>query len=302
MIKENVPPNKADNNGDLSKQEEICKVENLPKLDEIRRQWKLPELTISLMDIHAQITSELQKEGMSITAVQPENSGVWKAKPLGSLKEQDPLKECLKITQPEGLENLKKDDEKPAKEGTSQVNIQMHKTESGEIQIKQYGIRHAKKQKKKLLCSGCDQVFGFVKDFNCHMKEQHPDLKFRCQYCPKNYDTYNAHYKHEYKHFQLPYKCHYCEKRFLFPGLQAKHKKQHTGKGLLPCTWPECKVKLSCKDALRQQIVTHTEVRFPCTQCNKTFNTITNMQQHTKGVHGDGFIALCGAAYDWSDQ
>ena len=134
------------------------------------------------------------------------------------------------------------------------------------------------------------------------MKEKHPDVKFRCQHCPKVYDTYNTRYKHEYKHFQLPYKCHHCDKRFLFPGLRAKHKKQHTGVGLLPCTWPGCKSKLSCPDALRQHIVTHTDQCFPCSKCDKDFNTETNLQQHMKGKHGDGFIALCGAVYDWSDQ
>ena len=47
------------------------------------------------------------------------------------------------------------------------------------------------------------------------------------------------------------------------PGLRAKHKKQHTGVGLLPCTWPGCKSKLSCPDALQQHIVTHTDQHFP---------------------------------------
>ena len=170
------------------------------------------------------------------------------------------------------------------------------------MKIKEYGIKRTQKQKKKLPCTGCEEIFTLVKDFIIHMKEKHPDLKFRCQYCPKVYDNYNAHYKHEYKHFQLPYKCRHCDKRFLFPGLRAKHEKQHTGVGLLPCTWPRCKVKLSCPDALWQHIVTHTEERFPCSKCPKDFNTITNLNQHMKGKHGDGLIALCGAVYDWSDQ
>ena len=84
------------------------------------------------------------------------------------------------------------------------MNKEKHKTENGEIEIKQYAIKHGKRQ-KKLPCSACDQVFSLVKDFNIHMKEKHPDVKFRCQHCPKVYDTYNAHYKQEYKHFQLPY-------------------------------------------------------------------------------------------------
>ena len=130
------------------------------------------------------------------------------------------------------------------------MNEEKHKTENGEIEIKQYAIKCGKRQNKKLPCSACDQVFSLVKNFNIHMKEKHPDVKFQYQHCPKVYDTYNACYKHEYKHFQLPYKCHHCDKRFLFPGLRAKQEKQHTGVGLLPCTWPGCKSKLSCPDSL----------------------------------------------------
>ena len=133
------------------------------------------------------------------------------------------------------------------------------------------------------------------------MKEVHPDMKFKCQYCPQMYETHNARYKHEHTHFQLPYCCHFCTKQFLFPGLQDHHEGQHTGANLLPCTWPGCKQELSSKDALRQHIDTHTDERHPCEKCDKTFNTIPNLKQHMKGAHGDGFIALCGASFDWSD-
>ena len=253
-------PDEGDSNqnghkADLNTQE-ISKEENLLQ---IRKKWNLPLMTVSLIDLDVEIKAQLAKEGRIIKLRPPvtpkkpdatENIDIHKAKPVGSLKEEDPLMDCLRTEQPDEVANLIQDDAKPAKQGTSKVNEEKHKTKNGEIEIKQYAIKHAKRQKKKLPCSGCDQIFSLVKDFNIHMKEKHPDLKFRCQHCPKVYDTYNTHYKHEYKHFQLPYKCHHCDKRFLFPGLRAKHEKQHTGQGLLPCTWPGCKSKLSCPDAL----------------------------------------------------
>ena len=259
-------------------------------------------MNVALIDLDVEIKTQLAKEGRIMKPRPTENIDIRKAKRVGSLKEEDPLMDCLRTEQPDEVTNLIKDDAKPAKQGTSEVNEKKHKTENGEIEIKQYAIKHGKRQNKKLPCSARDQVFSLVKDFNIHMKEKHPDVKFRCQHCPKVYDTYNAHYKHEYKHFQLPYKCHHCDKRFLFPGLRAKHEKQHTGVGLLPCTWPGCKSKLSCPVALRQHIVTHTDQCFPCSKRDKDFNTETNLQQHMKGKHGDGFITLCGAVYDWSDQ
>ena len=296
-------PDEGDSNqnrhkADLNTQE-ISKEENLLQ---ILKKWNLPLMNVALIDLDVEIKAQLAKEGRIIKPRPTENIDICKAKPVGSLKEEDPLMDCLRTEQLDEVANLIKDDAKPAKQGTSKVNEEKHKTENGEIEIKQYAIKCGKRQNKKLPCSACDQVFGLVKDFNIHMKEKHPDVKFRCQHCPKVYDTYNAHYKQEYKHFQLPYKCHHCDKRFLFPGLRAKHEKQHTGVGLLPCTWLGCKSKLSCPDALRQHIVTHTDQHFPCSKCDKDFNTETNLQQHMKGKHGDGFIALCGAVYDWSDQ
>ena len=87
----------------------------------------------------------------------------------------------------------------------------------------------------------------------------------------------------------------------MFPDLRDSHEGQHTGANLHPCTWPGCKQELSSKDALRQHIDTHTDERHPCEECDKTFNTILNLKQHMKGAHGDGFIALCGASFDWSN-
>ena len=146
------------------------------------------------------------------------------------------------------------------------------------------------------------EIFPFVKDLNDHMKEVHPDVKFHWKYCPKVYDSHNTHYKHEASHFQYRYLCHYCTKHFQFPGLREKHERQHTGNNLLPCTWPGCKAQLSCQDALNQHIVTHNDQCFDCLHCNKDFNTISNLKQHIRGKNGDGFISLCGASFDWSDD
>ena len=46
---------------------------------------------------------------------------------------------------------------------------------------------------------------------------------------------------------------------------------------------------------------THTDERHSCDQCDKMFNTILNLKQHIKGAHGEDFIPLCGASFDWSN-
>ena len=63
-------------------------------------------------------------------------------------------------------------------------------------------------------------------------------------------------------------------------------------------------MQLSSKDALRQHVDTYTEVHYPCTHkdCAQTFNTVSILKQHEKGTHGEGYISLCGASFDWSDS
>ena len=225
-----------------------------------------------------------------------------KAKPI-ELKEKDPILDHVSHEQPDQVDLLTEKDEPITSKGSSKISETEHETSDGKLKCTQYGLKKPKKQEKKLKCpdSNCDKIFPYVKNLNDHMKEVHPDMKFKCQYCPQMYETHNAQYKHEHTHFQLPYCCHFCTKWFLFLGLQDCHEGQHTGANLLPCTWPGCKQELSSKDALQQHIDTHTDERHPCEECDKTFNTIPNLKQHMKGAHGDGFIALCGVSFDWSD-
>ena len=225
------------------------------------------------------------------------------ARPKKSLEESDPLLKAIQENSPEELDTLLEEDGNKVN-GSCIIGQEGVNTHDRDINIKTYGIWHSKKQKKNLKCpdSTCNQVFDFVKEMNVHVAGTHPDLRFHCQYCPKSYQTYNARYKHEHKYFKLLYCCHYCTMRFLFPGLRDKHQHQHTQKGLLPCTWCECKQMLSCKDALRQHIDIHTDERHKCEQCPKDFNTLPNLKQHEKGAHRGGFIPLCGAVFKWSDS
>ena len=230
-----------------------------------------------------------------------------KAKPnIEDLKEKDPLLQAFKDTRPNEVDSLLQDDVTPTKASTSKISEEKHETNDGAITFAQYGARKHKKIDKHLKCpdSECPDVFPYVKELNHHLKTKHPDIKFKCKYCPKVYDCYNSRYKHEASHFELPYRCHFCEKRFQFPKLREKHERQHTGKNLLPCTWPGCKSKLSCTDALNQHLVTHNDEHFPCPSenCEKDFNTVSNLKQHLRGKHGDGFISYCGSSFDWSDN
>ena len=65
-----------------------------------------------------------------------------------------------------------------------------------------------------------------------------------------------------------------------------------------------CKFQLSCTDALNQYLVTHNDQCFdsPDSNCDKDFNTLSNLKQHLKGKHSEGLISYCGSSFDWSDN
>ena len=137
------------------------------------------------------------------------------------------------------MDLLLNDDETPTKQSTNKISEEKHETHDGAITFVKYSARKHKKIDKHLKCVAldCSEVFPYVKELNHHLKSAHPDIKFKCKYCPKVYDCYNSHYKHEASHFELRYRCHFCEKRFQFPKQREKlHEWQHTGKNLLPCT------------------------------------------------------------------
>ena len=230
-----------------------------------------------------------------------EELGSRKARP-DDLTEPDPLLKSVPSDEVDSI--LAEDRKKPASSSkVSEVNVT---TSDGSITVAKFAIVKRDKKPRDFPCPAkpCAKICHLIKELNDHIQKIHPDFKFKCSQCPKLYSTYNARYKHEHSHFELPYVCHFCRKRFLFPGLRDRHEGQHTGKNLFPCTWRSCKIKLSSKDALRQHVDTHTEVRYPCTHkdCAQTFNTVSILKQHEKGTHGDGYISLCGASFDWSDS
>ena len=130
---------------------------------------------------------------------------VRKAKPF-ELKEKDPILDHVSREQPDQVELPTEKDEAITSKGSSKISKTGHETSDGKLRCTRYGLKKSKKQEKKLKYpdTNCDKIFPYVKNLNDHMKEVHPDMKFKCQYCPWMYETHNAHYKHEHTHFQLP--------------------------------------------------------------------------------------------------
>ena len=133
-----------------------------------------------------------------------------KAKPT-ELKEKDPILDHVAHVQPDQVDLLTEKESDNKSRGSSKISETKHETTDGKLKYTGNDLKKPKKQEKKLKCpdTACDQVFPYVKDLNSHIKHSHPDLKFKCEYCPWMYETHNVLYKHEYKHFQLPFCCHF---------------------------------------------------------------------------------------------
>ena len=95
---------------------------------------------------------------------------------------------------PDEVDLLTQNDNKSKSRGSSKISETEHETSDGKLKCTGYGLKKPKKQEKKLKCldTNCDQIFPYVKSLNHHMKEVHPDMKFKCQYCPRMYETHNA--------------------------------------------------------------------------------------------------------------
>ena len=68
------------------------------------------------------------------------------------------------------------------------------------LQVKVHGIPVCTPWKRDIKCPVCKQVFNLVKDVNLHVKQDHPQFRYKCKYCTKKFQNYASCYKHERKH------------------------------------------------------------------------------------------------------
>ena len=219
-----------------------------------------------------------------------------------NLAEKDPLKEQLPDENLSDIEN--KSDH--ASEYETEVEEEEIKTEKGSLTVKQHGIKKRPKKDISVNCPVCSKTQNSQHKLNLHMKEVHPNFKFNCGECKKEYSHYNACYKHIVSvHYAPRHVCEVCNKGFAYPGRLTDHMKTHTGKGLLPCTYPKCKKKFTSNRSMFQHLQSHSDQQWKCNLCDpvKDFNTYSNYNQHVKGYHNPPSLkAPCGKVFKWQYQ
>ena len=189
----------------------------------------------------------------------------------------------------------------PSSRPKQKWNKKKGKKSSG-LSVKTYGIKRHKIRPKDFKCPAtkkCNIISKSQRKLNQHLKQAHPNFRFMCSYCPKWFETYNANYKHEWKHGGESKKCAIkeCKAVFMYKKDMENHIKMHTGVGLIPCLHYNNKFTTNISMCAHAKI--HLNEVHTCKTCGKSSSTVAYLKQHSKGKHGSRFIALCGEIFQW---
>ena len=154
----------------------------------------------------------------------------------------------------------------------------------------------------KICCPVCDTGFNFLKDCDDHVSKKHKRFVYKCIYCVKKFHNRILKERHEESHKTAQHACEDCGKQFQFLYMLTEHQKVHTGDSLFQCTI--CKKKYTTKRALVLHDEIHQGKKYTCKVrgCNYYTNRKQNLDQHTKGKHGEGWPSPCGVKFEWKPK
>ena len=119
-----------------------------------------------------------------------------------------------------------------------------------------YNASHAKNQ-----CPECDKIFDFESKLSNHITEYHPDYRYKCDICAKEFEklrNYRDHYKHMHEEINKELQCDLCDYKTVNKKYLAGHiRKMH-----------------------EKSTKTH-----PCKVCKKVFQSKQYLRTHELAVH-----------------
>ena len=89
-------------------------------------------------------------------------------------------------------------------------------TSRGTITIQTHSVRKVHIKKRSFKCLWCTEVFKLLKEFNHHVKQKHPEVKYTCRFCSHEFASYGGKRKHEVLHLPPRHLCEFCDKGFHF--------------------------------------------------------------------------------------
>ena len=57
----------------------------------------------------------------------------------------------------------------------------------GLSQSENISVQQDHRKKRSFKCLWCTEVFGVIKEFNQHVKDKDPDVKYTCHFCSREY-------------------------------------------------------------------------------------------------------------------
>ena len=156
---------------------------------------------------------------------------------------------------------------------------------------------HENKHEPLIQCPVCSKTETTQKACLSHIKEQHPDFKFMCSSCSKQFSTYSAKYRHEQDHKPPSHFCLDCRKGFWYNSELECHAGVH--KEILPYPCTQCNKRFAQKKSLACHEMVHKEFSKTCPACECVFDTPDHFYNHYRGAHGKGYKTHCGKIYQW---
>ena len=159
------------------------------------------------------------------------------------------------------------------------------KKSRGKFDIDNFVLKKRKRKRKPVKCSACQQVFSSHKKLTQHVKDDHPEFKYSCRYCPKKFESASWKYQHQARHKGLKFKCSVdsCGKLFQFGYQYRDHQKKHTRKGLYLCSTRDCGRVFTTKRARTFHKKNTASQKRPLFVDLKHLMMLSHVQKNSKG-------------------
>ena len=142
----------------------------------------------------------------------------------------------------------------------------------------------------------CDRKYSCYKNLGSHLSTKQLSFVLKCSFCTKTFESLQSQLCHEKRHEPFRFKCDQCKKSFQFQCELKQHSNIHLlNSKKFKCLSRKCNRRYSFLKTLKVHTKVHDEVNYLCKECNKILNSYQNLSQHKHGMHGDGWVALCGA-------
>ena len=145
----------------------------------------------------------------------------------------------------------------------------------------------------KCPAEGCSVIRESKAKIRKHLSIKHPDFRWVCRKCTKDYASREGRYKHELKHkygSRFMCKIEGCGYRCLFESEMMEHVKKQTNKGLFKCRIRGCDKAYPAKRTRNSHEKTHDADDWTCaavlddgTSCGQECMSKNHLNQHERG-------------------